>query len=540
MSNFQIIKFFKDKTVLVIDDCPMILNATRAMLIKNGSNPDNINTAKDARQAITACTATKYDFILCDYNLGHGTDGLQLLEQLRINNGLAEKTVVFVVTGEVSKDVFFGFSELEPDGYLLKPININAVTNRLVNAYRQKQVIRSIYQTYRNEGAEAAFKKCARYESSTNIQLVRANILQQEEAFEQAQQAYISLINSGEDIARIHLGKMLVEQEKYELALKVVNPVIEEKKLRFKALQVQARCFLKTRNTTKCLEVCQQLNSMSSTSVERLLVMYNLALAADDSQLLLNLTNKISSRITNSRWFTADHILIGARTYLELAEREQNPAAREVHLGEFKKRIKAVEQSLKLSQYQWQRDMLKARYAMLTGDLMLAEEIWFAYQQDDEAQQISFYCSLDAMHLGNRLGGVAEMMTDDLGEDIEISQEILTEQLAVLHRQNQASLKRLTKQAIELQQANETMKAVLQWIKIWQIKPFEPDTAFHLIRSLSHSIPMNMPLANVRFMFEQAKKTIELKISEDDIPQWFNGTSNGVEKSFNALAMEQC
>ena len=42
-----------------------------------------VDTAVHGAEALRLCSETEYDLILCDFNLGKGRSGLQVLEKLR-------------------------------------------------------------------------------------------------------------------------------------------------------------------------------------------------------------------------------------------------------------------------------------------------------------------------------------------------------------------------------------------------------------------------------------------------------------------------
>ena len=68
------------------------------------------------------CSYKSYDIVLCDYNLGAGQDGQQLLEELRYRHKLKNTSLFVMITAESSRDMVLGALEYLPDDYLTKPI----------------------------------------------------------------------------------------------------------------------------------------------------------------------------------------------------------------------------------------------------------------------------------------------------------------------------------------------------------------------------------------------------------------------------------
>jgi DNA-binding response OmpR family regulator len=71
------------------------------------------------------------DIILCDYMLGDGRSGQQLLEELRRFNLLPDETIFMMVTGEQSYEQVVSAVELVPDDYIIKPFSPDKLVLRL-------------------------------------------------------------------------------------------------------------------------------------------------------------------------------------------------------------------------------------------------------------------------------------------------------------------------------------------------------------------------------------------------------------------------
>ena len=72
---------FAEKRVLIIDDHPGMRSSMRAILSAFGVV--FVEMASTANEAIRRLQAKPFDIIICDYFLGDGSDGQQLLEQMR-------------------------------------------------------------------------------------------------------------------------------------------------------------------------------------------------------------------------------------------------------------------------------------------------------------------------------------------------------------------------------------------------------------------------------------------------------------------------
>jgi len=528
--------FFKNKKVLVLDDCQIILHATRLMLVNHGCAPNNIILVKNAKAALISCKTHRFDFILCDYNLGSGSDGLQLIEELHTKNLLPEDTVVFVVTGETSKSVFYGFSEYEPDGYLIKPFNINSISSRLINCYRLKQVSKKIRNTYLKEGKDSAFKECEKYENAPAVAYIKARIYEDEKDFAAAQKIYINLIKNNDSKARLLLSSLLLNEQRYDIALKVIDPLIKDKKFRFNALQIQSKCLLRQNKMQDALNSLLETSEISSNNVERLLCIYNLALQLNQSDLLPILSNKINTRLKNSIWNNVDFSLNSARCHLICAEKEQDPLKRKTHLIEFKKRLKLTEKQFRLSDYQNNRDLLNCRFELLNGKIKDAIRIYEAYLNEDNPKALDFYAYLDEHHVMQALCKKRDVLQPTLTtSDLDLTKKSLLTSLDQSQKSTDNKITHLKREAAMASNTDDFMSVVKQWLEIWELKPFEVNSALALIKSFSNALPMSVPIAKLKQVYSEAYQTVELNLSKAQRPQWFIETNKSVRQAIEQL-----
>ena len=94
MKQIDIIKTYRQKKCLVVDDVPDIRASLKRILIDYGSS--DVDMAGSAEEAIEICEKKYYDIVLADYNLGPGKNGQQLLEELRFH-GRLKHTAMFLL-----------------------------------------------------------------------------------------------------------------------------------------------------------------------------------------------------------------------------------------------------------------------------------------------------------------------------------------------------------------------------------------------------------------------------------------------------------
>ena len=102
-----------------------------------------------------------FDLILCEYELGTGQDGQQLLEDIR-HHKLAPLTTIFImVTGERAYEKVVSAAELAPNDYLLKPFTPDDLLERISRAIKKRGLFISIYHLMDSGEYQGAIDECA-------------------------------------------------------------------------------------------------------------------------------------------------------------------------------------------------------------------------------------------------------------------------------------------------------------------------------------------------------------------------------------------
>ncbi len=134
---------YSDKKFLIVDDFESFQKILKRLLL--GLNVQNVTTANNGQQAVKHCKESKYDVIFCDFDLGKGLNGLQVLEELRYHNLLKSSAIFIMVTAESGRDAVVGAMEYKPDGYMNKPVSAGELSSRLVKSLQQKDALSPIY-----------------------------------------------------------------------------------------------------------------------------------------------------------------------------------------------------------------------------------------------------------------------------------------------------------------------------------------------------------------------------------------------------------
>ena len=216
--NFSI-NLFASRSYLVIEDFGEMRNMIKGLLRTLGAT--NIDAARDAREALAMIDRARYDVILCDYNLGSGKSGQQLLEELRHRHLIDMSTVFVMITAENTRDMVMAVVEYEPDSYLFKPFTKELLGTRLSKLFERKADLSPVFAMMRRldygKALELVEERIARKPKNlAHLIRLKAEICQLAGQHDDARKIYEDLLNEREvPWARLGLGKVQFEQKAF-------------------------------------------------------------------------------------------------------------------------------------------------------------------------------------------------------------------------------------------------------------------------------------------------------------------------------------
>jgi CheY-like chemotaxis protein/Tfp pilus assembly protein PilF len=134
----------RGKYGLLIDDIAEMRTTVRIQLADSGL--EKCDAARNIKEAIERLSQRRYDLIVCDYNLGQGADGQQLLELVRRRQLLPLTSAFLMITGETGYEQVSTAAEYAPDDYLIKPFTSELLRSRLERILEKKEALRPLYQ----------------------------------------------------------------------------------------------------------------------------------------------------------------------------------------------------------------------------------------------------------------------------------------------------------------------------------------------------------------------------------------------------------
>uniref|UniRef100_E6QXG6 Response regulatory domain-containing protein n=1 Tax=mine drainage metagenome TaxID=410659 RepID=E6QXG6_9ZZZZ len=223
---------FTKKRVLIIDDSSAMCASLKHTLGNLGIG--KCETSNSGNEAIFRIRQREFDIIVCDYCLGEGSDGQQILEQLRKSSLISPSVAFLMVTAERGYEKVVSCAELAPDDYLLKPFTPETIRLRLERVFEKKETFKVVYELLAQGNSAGAIVECDRLLDLKNkfaIDLIRmkGELLISLDRHEEARVLYEQVISARAiPWAKIGLAKTLSMAGMVEEAIEILELAIAD------------------------------------------------------------------------------------------------------------------------------------------------------------------------------------------------------------------------------------------------------------------------------------------------------------------------
>lgn len=247
-----------------------------------------VDHAVSAGAAIRPLRNRSYDVIVCEYDLGDGQDGQQLLEDLRHNKLIPLWTVFIIVTAERMYEKVVGAAELAPSDYILKPFTADTLMERIARAVEKRAAFLPVYHLMEHGNLAEAIDVCRlgqekhrRY--AIDFMRLRAELHVLRGEAEAAQAIYQELLQTKAVAwARLGLARTLFMQNKFGEAEMLLSALVEENGMYMDAYDWLARTRQATGQLEQAKETLAAAVAVSPHGVRRLRKLGEIALETGD------------------------------------------------------------------------------------------------------------------------------------------------------------------------------------------------------------------------------------------------------------------
>jgi tetratricopeptide (TPR) repeat protein len=278
-----------DKNYLVVDDFVGVRQLLRESLRSLGAK--NIDQASSGGEAMGLLARIRYDVVLCDYNLGDGKNGQQVLEEARVRNLVNPSTVWLMVSAEKSVESVMGAAEHQPDAYLIKPITEGVLLTRLNRVWHKKQIFRLIDQAYAEKDYLRAARLCdaaieAHKAHEIDLLRMKAKLMEKSGEPVKAREVYERVLEQREyQWARAGIAKIRMANGEFEQARQAFQSVIAENRYYIDAYDQLALAYQNMGKLDEACAILERAAKLSPNSVQRQRNLGNVALKLGNVQM---------------------------------------------------------------------------------------------------------------------------------------------------------------------------------------------------------------------------------------------------------------
>ena len=273
LRQIDIVKFYANKKCLVIDDFPEIRGSLTRTLKTFGAS--KVDTAADGEEAVKACQKGQYDIVLCDYNLGAGKDGQQILEEVRFLRVLLMTSLFVMITGESSREMVLGALECQPDDYITKPYTQASLKVRLDKAILRHEALLHIKRSITKGDYRQALDDCndmiangSRYAGDCLKMKGQLHFLLKQ--LKEAQNVYESILDKKPVAwAKIGMAKTMIEMDRLDTAEDMLKDIISDDNRYIEAHDMLAEVHSKRNELIEAQAATETATQISPKSVLR-------------------------------------------------------------------------------------------------------------------------------------------------------------------------------------------------------------------------------------------------------------------------------
>lgn len=271
---------------LIIDDFANYRSMLRSILVSCGAQ--HIDDAANAIDALKKVTYNKFDVILCDYNLGDGQNGQQLLEEIMHRHLMPYGTIYIMITAENTQNMVMAAVEYRPDSYLNKPFPKDLLLKRLDTLVNKKAIMKDIYKAYNKQQYATALaladeKMSQHKKQALEIGKLKGEIALEAHEIDTAEQVYDKALSVRDfQWARVGKARALILRKDYEQAQTLLESVIEENKNYIEAYDLLAQVLEQRGQLQEVQQVLSKATNISPHTIARQQHLAKVAIENDD------------------------------------------------------------------------------------------------------------------------------------------------------------------------------------------------------------------------------------------------------------------
>ncbi len=312
---------------LVVDDFDSFRHTISKMLENFGVTA--IESAVSGAETVRWCSEKAFDIILCDYNLGQGKTGQQVLEELRHKNILSRRSLFILISAESSRSIIMSAYDYEPDAYLAKPITGKSLKQRLDRLLEQRDEMMPIYSAIDDglveEAAQMLREKVAANSRISNAcQKQLAELYFNTQQYEKAENVYREALETRTlEWAQVGMARVSAAMEKADVAQEWLEDIVRKNPLCMPAYDELAKIHKTSGDKEQLVDVLRRAVEYSPMAILRQEYLAKISVEVNDYATAAEAyrqTVRLGSNSCHNK--TENHLNFGRTTAAWLAEDE--------------------------------------------------------------------------------------------------------------------------------------------------------------------------------------------------------------------------
>jgi tetratricopeptide (TPR) repeat protein len=473
---------FSKKRFLIVDELDSFRFSTKKTLKSLGLKL--VDTAASAQTVLNGFQNVNYDVVLCNYELGKGKNGQELLEELRYRKLLKFSGLFFIISAEVEKGKVMGTIENEPDGYLVKPIPPQELESRLSKALMLKDAMRTIDNAIDEGDFISAIDFCDKKIAEKDRYLSRVLktkgwLLVKTGELDQAKDVYESVLRSNDFIwAEYGLARIAIKKQEFERAEKLLNHIIEKDPHQVEAMDLLAEIYRLKRKPDLAQAFIDQAIKLSPNALSRQKELADLCVENNKPEEAINAFRNVLKLGEQSVYASPEQYFDFASFLAQSAKDDENPNDNPMLKEAFDLLNKSKKRFSNSDQIETQAKLMSANLNAIVGNTEEAQQIFnsvmscegVSIEMDAKSSQIA---AKAASSLGNKYAAeeLLERAADLAGNDGELISDIYDDLNKDVTLEDREQAAQMNKQGIKLYKENKVGQAAEELRKAIPLTP---------------------------------------------------------------------
>ncbi len=304
-----------------MDDFAGMRTMLRNMLLPY--RPEHIAEAASGEEALKAIQDYDFDIILCDYNLGPGKDGQQILEEIKERELLPYSSIYIMTTAENTSEMVMGAVEYSPDDYLSKPFTNEVLISRLKKLLKRKSSLKKISVATRQRDYESAIIFCDDQLSGTpnnrfELLKIKTELLLRINDYDAVEKLVKPILEEREiPWALLYLGQTYYYREQYDDAKFIFEGLIEDYPNYLFAHDWLAKLHRTNQNYAEAQNILEKAAIKSPKAIKRQQILAEVSFENEDYDTSEKSYKRVTRTGKNSYYLSPDDYSGLAEVYLK-------------------------------------------------------------------------------------------------------------------------------------------------------------------------------------------------------------------------------